>query len=244
MSRICPDTCDSRPALVSVSHGVPGSLVGVCSRTSRRRRGRGPPMEAHITSGPAAEQLPAPRSPRGTRSPPGGPLRAGTTGPPGGPCPAGGRWLRCSSCRRLLSLRLVRADTAFQDEALYLWAGHLEWAHWLHGTAVPPFPYYFSGAPVIYPPLGALADARRRPGRRPDPVPGRSCSAATALLWALPGGCSGGGPRSSPRRCSRCWARRCTWARSPPTTPCRCSSWRWRPGGGPRRAERARRPAG
>ena len=58
----------------------------------------------------------------------------------------------------LLSLRLVRADTAYQDEALYLWAGHLQWANWLHGTAIPPFPYYFSGAPVIYPPLGALAD--------------------------------------------------------------------------------------
>jgi hypothetical protein len=59
----------------------------------------------------------------------------------------------------VLSLRLVRADTAFQDEALYLWAGHLQWAHWLHGAAVPPFAYYFSGAPVIYPPIGALADA-------------------------------------------------------------------------------------
>jgi hypothetical protein len=59
----------------------------------------------------------------------------------------------------VLSLRLVRADTAFQDEALYLWAGHLEWAHVLHGTSVPPFPAYFSGAPVIYPPAAALADS-------------------------------------------------------------------------------------
>jgi hypothetical protein len=59
----------------------------------------------------------------------------------------------------VLSLRLVRADTAFQDEALYLWAGHLQWAHWLHGTPIPPFPSYFSGAPVIYPPIGALADS-------------------------------------------------------------------------------------
>src|ERR1022692_1208464 len=59
----------------------------------------------------------------------------------------------------VLSIRLVRADTAFQDEALYLWAGHLEWAHWLHGVAVPPFAYYFSGAPVIYAPIGALADS-------------------------------------------------------------------------------------
>jgi hypothetical protein len=58
-----------------------------------------------------------------------------------------------------LSLRLVGADTAFQDEATYLWAGHLEWAHWLHGAVIPPFASYFSGAPVIYPPLGALADS-------------------------------------------------------------------------------------
>jgi 4-amino-4-deoxy-L-arabinose transferase-like glycosyltransferase len=58
-----------------------------------------------------------------------------------------------------LSLRLVRADTAFEDEAAYLWAGHLEWAHLLHGTPLPQFPSYFSGAPVLYPPIGALADS-------------------------------------------------------------------------------------
>jgi hypothetical protein len=60
-----------------------------------------------------------------------------------------------------LSLRLVWSNTAFQDEALYLWAGHLEWSHWLHGTPVSAdaFPAYFSGAPVVYPPLGALADS-------------------------------------------------------------------------------------
>ena len=58
-----------------------------------------------------------------------------------------------------LSLHLVWSNTASTDEALYLWAGHLEWAHWLHGTRLPLFPTYFSGAPVIYPPLGALADS-------------------------------------------------------------------------------------
>lgn len=57
----------------------------------------------------------------------------------------------------ILSARLVTANTAFQDEALYLWAGRLEVAHWLTGTPIPPFPTYFSGAPVIYPPLAALA---------------------------------------------------------------------------------------
>jgi hypothetical protein len=58
-----------------------------------------------------------------------------------------------------LSLRLVWSNTAYQDEALYLWAGRLEWEHWLHGTPVPPLATYFSGAPVVYPPLGAAAAA-------------------------------------------------------------------------------------
>jgi hypothetical protein len=58
-----------------------------------------------------------------------------------------------------LSASLVRDRTAFGDEALYLSAGHLEWSHWLHGTPLPDYPTWFSGAPVIYPPLGALADS-------------------------------------------------------------------------------------
>lgn len=57
-----------------------------------------------------------------------------------------------------LSASMVRARTAFGDEALYLSAGHLEWSHWLHGTAIPAYPAWFSGAPVIYPPIGAIAD--------------------------------------------------------------------------------------
>ena len=82
-----------------------------------------------------------------------------------------------------LSLRLIGADTAFEDEATYLWAGHLEWANWLHGTPIPPFSSYFSGAPVIYPPIGALADS----------VGGLTAArllslafmlGATALLWS------------------------------------------------------------
>jgi len=59
----------------------------------------------------------------------------------------------------VLSLRLIWSKTAFNDEALYLWAGHLELAHILHGTPVPGFQTYFSGAPFIYPPLAALADS-------------------------------------------------------------------------------------
>jgi hypothetical protein len=54
---------------------------------------------------------------------------------------------------------MVRTRTAFGDEALYLSAGHLEWAHWLHGASIPVYQTWFSGAPVIYPPIGAIADS-------------------------------------------------------------------------------------
>jgi hypothetical protein len=72
----------------------------------------------------------------------------------------GRRWLLfvVLALQAALSARLIWANTAFQDEGLYLWAGHLEWAHWLHGTQIPDFASYFSGAPVLYPPLGALAN--------------------------------------------------------------------------------------
>ena len=57
----------------------------------------------------------------------------------------------------VLTLRLIWSNTAFSDEALYLWAGRVELAHVLHGSQVPEFASYFSGSPVLYPPLGALA---------------------------------------------------------------------------------------
>jgi hypothetical protein len=57
----------------------------------------------------------------------------------------------------MLSVRLLHADTASGDEALYHWAGSLEWSHWLHGTPIPAFAAYFSGSPAIYPPLDAVA---------------------------------------------------------------------------------------
>jgi hypothetical protein len=63
------------------------------------------------------------------------------------------------TAQAVLSLRLIWSNTAFRDEAIYLSAGHLEIAHWLHGTAIPPYATYLSGAPVIYPPLGAIADS-------------------------------------------------------------------------------------
>jgi hypothetical protein len=73
--------------------------------------------------------------------------------------PAGWPLVAVLAVQVVLSLRLVGADTAFQDEAAYLWAGHLQWAHWLHGAPVPPFAAYFSGSPVIYPPVAAVADS-------------------------------------------------------------------------------------
>ncbi len=82
-----------------------------------------------------------------------------------------------------LSLRLVWSNTAFQDEALYLRAGHLEWDHWLHGAALPDFQSYLSGAPVLYPPVGALADSiGGLPAARILSL--AFMLAVTALLWA------------------------------------------------------------
>jgi hypothetical protein len=58
----------------------------------------------------------------------------------------------------LLTLRMT--NTAFEDEGLYLYVGHLEIGHFLHGAALQgDYPSYFSGAPVLYPVLGALADS-------------------------------------------------------------------------------------
>lgn len=60
-----------------------------------------------------------------------------------------------------LSLLLAVSNTAFEDEALYIWAGHVELAQWFQGAhgVVSPFTKYLSGAPQIYPPLAALADS-------------------------------------------------------------------------------------
>src|SRR6476646_7016861 len=103
-----------------------------------------PPAEAYVPAAAPADETPAShRSPRTVRA------------------RVPGNWplLAILAVQTILSFRLIGADTAFQDEALYLWAGHLEWARLLHGTPIPPFPSYFSGAPVIYPPLAALADS-------------------------------------------------------------------------------------
>lgn len=57
-----------------------------------------------------------------------------------------------------LSLRLIRTNTAYADEALYLYAGRQELNHWIHGTVVQDYQTYFSGSPHIYPPIGAIAN--------------------------------------------------------------------------------------
>jgi hypothetical protein len=57
-----------------------------------------------------------------------------------------------------LSVRLLRINTAFVDEATYLYAGHQELDHWIHGWPIPAYSTYFSGAPTIYPPIAAVAD--------------------------------------------------------------------------------------
>jgi hypothetical protein len=112
----------------------------------------GPPPAPELVT--VAQPAPPPVRPRPSGRPPDEPRGGGIAG-------AVARWWPVAlilAIQALLSVRLVRADTAFQDEAAYLWAGHLELAHWLHGASIPPFPAYFSGAPVLYPPLGALAD--------------------------------------------------------------------------------------
>ena len=84
----------------------------------------------------------------------------------------------------VLSLRLVWSNTAYIDEATYLWAGHLEIAHWLQGTPVPPFQTWLSGAPAIYPPVGAVADSLGRLYEaRILSLVFMTC--ATALLWNI-----------------------------------------------------------
>jgi putative flippase GtrA len=83
------------------------------------------------------------------------------TGPPASP-PKWRFWPVVAICavQAALSLGLVWSNTAYVDEADYLWVGRLEIAHWLHGTSWPSVYAYrtLTGSPVLYPPLGALAN--------------------------------------------------------------------------------------
>lgn len=60
-----------------------------------------------------------------------------------------------------LSLTLIWSNTAFGDEADYLWLGRLLVEHWLHGTSWPSqyADTVLSGSPLIFPPLGAMANS-------------------------------------------------------------------------------------
>ena len=109
--------------------------------------------------------------------------RPGHGGRPGYGYRATGRCSRCSPsrlpCRSGWSGRTRRSRTRRSTYGLATWNGPAL----LHGTPIPPFPSFFSGAPVIYPPLAALADSAG------GLAAARILSlvfmlGATALLWA------------------------------------------------------------
>jgi hypothetical protein len=58
----------------------------------------------------------------------------------------------------VLAFRLTNDNTAFVDEGTYIYAGYNEIAHLLHGTSVADYANFFSGSPLIYPVVVALAD--------------------------------------------------------------------------------------
>jgi len=54
---------------------------------------------------------------------------------------------------------LLLQNTAFQDEALYVYAGGQVWRHWLSGLPLlDPYNYYFSGYLYVYPIIGGALD--------------------------------------------------------------------------------------
>src|SRR5262249_37438911 len=59
----------------------------------------------------------------------------------------------------ILSARLIPASYASRDEGPYLYACPQLIAELLHGGGSPYYETYFSGAPVIYPILAAMADS-------------------------------------------------------------------------------------
>jgi hypothetical protein len=82
--------------------------------------------------------------------------------------PERGRWHRLAATWELwgilaaqlaLTVPWLWRTAPFTDEALYLEAGRQEWAHWLHHVPIAHYPGWFSGAPVIYPPLAAVANS-------------------------------------------------------------------------------------
>lgn len=81
----------------------------------------------------------------------------------------GRRWARLTrppwpllavlTAQAALSARLIWSNTAYQDEGLYLWTGHLEITHLLYHVPIPQLQTYMSGSPVIYPIAAAIADS-------------------------------------------------------------------------------------
>jgi hypothetical protein len=63
------------------------------------------------------------------------------------------------AAQAVLTVPWLWRTAPFTDEALYLKAGHAEWEHWLNHSSLPHYASWFSGAPVIYPPLGAAANS-------------------------------------------------------------------------------------
>jgi 4-amino-4-deoxy-L-arabinose transferase-like glycosyltransferase len=83
----------------------------------------------------------------------------------------------------LASLRLGNAS-AFVDEATYIVAGRRMLESWRQGTPLPPFASYFSGSPVLYPPLAAMADGLG--GLEGARLVSLVCMlAATVVVWRL-----------------------------------------------------------
>ncbi|WP_371479607.1 hypothetical protein [Kitasatospora sp. NBC_00315] len=58
----------------------------------------------------------------------------------------------------VLSYHLLVSNTAFVDEGTYIYAGYQEIANLVHGTPVATYETFFSGSPLIYPVIVALAD--------------------------------------------------------------------------------------
>lgn len=57
-----------------------------------------------------------------------------------------------------LAFRLIDDNTAFVDEGTYIYAGYNQIAHLVHGEPVADYANFFSGSPLIYPIVVAMAD--------------------------------------------------------------------------------------
>ena len=54
---------------------------------------------------------------------------------------------------------ILLKNTAFEDEALYIYAGEQIWQHWLHGLPLlENYSYFISGNPYVYPIIGGPLD--------------------------------------------------------------------------------------